>query len=62
MSLFDNLLRAQLMSEPKRSYKPSKCNKEKERGTNPNAETDNAKTAQSASSSEGNQETSKINL
>lgn len=62
MSLFDNLLRAQLMSEPKCSYKPSKCNKTKERETNPNAATDNAKTAQSASSSEGNQETSKINL
>lgn len=44
------------MSEPKRSYKPSKCNKEKERGTNPNVVTDNAKTAQSASSSEGNVE------
>ena len=56
MSLFDNLLRAQLMIEPKRSYKPSKCNKEKERGTNPNVVTDNAKTAQSASSSEGSVE------
>lgn len=58
MSLFDNLLRAQLMSEPKRSY----SNKAKAMGTNPNVATDNAKTAQSASSSEGNQETSKINL
>lgn len=52
MSLFDNLLRAQLMSEPKRSY----SNKEKERGASPNVATDNAKTAQSASSSEGNVE------
>ena len=56
MSLFDNLLRAQLMIEPKRSYKPSKCNKEKERGTNPSVVTDNAKTAQSTSSAEGNVE------
>ena len=56
MSLFDNLLRAQLMSELKQSRTSSRCNKTKERGTNPNVVTDNAKTAQSASSSEGNVE------
>lgn len=56
MSLFDNLLRAQLMCEPKRSYKSSKCNKAEERETNLNEETNNAKITQSVSSLEGNVE------